>query len=313
MNQQTGPILGVIARGGATGPSPLSVIDPASPTWATDLFRSRPAATAIVFVPQLEGTPRIGQGTQLDELLPEHSPQVAVVPMPTHVTGVLAAVQDCLPLLGSRAEFIAAVRAHAARSYAGAWLKRVAKLDAPSPSLLQHLRSWLPFTRGQFVGIHPALTVQGRPERPPQPLSTPVLRTSAEPSGRVSDVLGAAYAPQHREMLPTAHRLAARWGTDQAVEYVVTPEPAALRLPPPDGRCPTCGDPVWGQCAFCHLTTPNLEHWRSVSVPGVAPVAPEPEPIPQPAAVPEPQPKRAFQLPRHRPTAENPWVHSPRG
>ena len=63
MNQQTGPILGVIAtgpilgviaRGGATGPSPLSVIDPASPTWATDLFRSRPAATAIVFVPQLE-------------------------------------------------------------------------------------------------------------------------------------------------------------------------------------------------------------------------------------------------------------------
>lgn len=336
MNHHMGPILGVIARGGTApnaGPSPLSVIDPTSPVWATEFFLSRPGApVAIIFVPQLERTPTIGRGAQLDELLPENSPQTAVVPLPTHVTGVLAAVQDCLPLLRDRAEFIAAVRAHAERSYAGVWLKRVAKLDTPSPSLAQHLSSWLPFTRGHLVGIHPRLTVGSRPERPPQPMRAPVLRVSSEPNAKVAGQLAAAYAPSRQELLSSPHRLRARWGTEQALEYVATPDPAGLRLPAPDGRCPTCGDPVWGRCAFCHVTIPTFEHWRSVTVPGVPPVpadeAPPAEPRPgveAPPAEPAPPQARAFQLPRHRSAGQprrtqqaaatsddNPWLHAPR-
>ncbi|GGB47537.1 hypothetical protein GCM10011492_43400 [Flexivirga endophytica] len=323
MNQLSAPMLGVIARGGAgpTGDAPaVTVTDPGSPTWANDLFRSRGAAgDAIVFVPDLERDPRIGQGTQLDELLPEQSPQVAVVPLPTHVTGVLAAIRDCAPRLQHRAEFIAAVRAHVASSYAGAWLKRVGKLESPSPSFGQHLGSWWPFHGGYFVTLQPTAEVRRRPEAAvPNAAAVRVLRTSSAPDRRVGERLCSAYAVQHQEVLGAPHRLAARWGLDRAVEYVVSPEPAALQLSPPDGRCPTCGDPVWAQCAFCHLTPPRLTHWMSVQVPGVAPVIPT-APVPpaspppaqgQPPADPQPV-KRAFQLPRARPAAppaDNPWL-----
>ncbi|HWC22372.1 MAG TPA: hypothetical protein VG502_08755 [Flexivirga sp.] len=292
MNQQPAPILGVIARGGV-GPtgdaSVVTVTDPASPTWANDLFRSHGGSTnAIIFVPELERNPRIGRGTQLDELLPEQSPQVAVVNLPTHVTGIQAAIRDCAPLLGQRAEFIAAVRAHVAGSYAGVWLRSVARLESPSPSFGQHLRSWVPFSRGQFVTLHPTVSVRRRPEALPATGDAPpgtarLLRASSAPNNRCATTLSTAYATHPPEVLGTSHRMAARWGSERAVEYVVTPEAAPLRLPPPDGRCPNCGDPIWGRCAFCHLTPPRLEHWMSVAVPGVAPV------------------DRAFQLPRPTP------------
>lgn len=344
MNQHSAPILGVIARGGAgptAGNSMVAVADPASPTWANELFRSRgPVGDAIVFVPDLERNPRIGRGTQLDELLPEHSPRLAVVTLGTHVTGIMAAIQDCSPRLGHRAEFIAAVRAHVAASYAGAWLKRVGKLESPSPSFGQHLMSWLPFSPGYFVTLHPTLAVRRRPQTSAGDVgSARLLRTSSAPSRRVGDALRKAYGVQHEEVLGAAHRLSARWGVDRVIEYVVGPEPAALQLPMPDGRCPTCGDPIWGQCAFCHLIPSRLDHWASVAVPGLAPfgptpppideeaaqpvtesvVEPLPEPLPAPAPepVPPPAPKRAFQLPRHRPKAaaaesaantSNPWL-----
>lgn len=323
MNQQPGSLLGVIARGGGGMTSAgLTIVDPASLTWATDFFRSSGAtATAILFVPQLEQTPRIGQGTQLDELLPDHSPQLAVVSLPTHVTGIVAAIRDSAPCLGNRAEFIAAVRHHVQSSYAGAWLKRVAKLDSPTPSLLQHIRSWLPLTHGQFVTLHPQSAVGRRPAAPPQPGPPFVLRTSAEPQSFVRAALGAAYSPARQEVLPAGHRLGVRWGTDRVVEYVATPDPVSLQLPPPQGQCPTCGDPVWGQCAFCHLTPPRLDRWSGVSVPGVSPLheqPPTPEPpVAQVAPLVESTPKhvppeqaapapRAFQLPRHRQNAQRP-------
>ncbi|MFC6708024.1 hypothetical protein [Flexivirga alba] len=283
MNQHAAPILGVIARGGfgPTGDaSVVTVTDPASPTWANELFRSHGVtANAVIFVPELERNPRIGRGTQLDELLPEQSPQVAVVNLPTHVTGIQAAIRDCAPLLGQRAQFIAAVRAHVAGSYAGVWLKSLAKLESPSPTFGQHLRSWIPFSRGQFVTLQPTVGVRRRLGPVPGDASR-LLRTSSAPNSRCANTLRTAYATQQPEVLGTSHRMAARWGTDRAMEYVVTPEARHLRLPPPEGRCPTCGDPIWGQCAFCHLTPPRLDHWMSVAVPGVAPV------------------DRAFQLPR---------------
>lgn len=309
MNEHSAPFLGVIGRGGAGATDELSmvaVVDPASPTWATDLFRSRGASgDAVVFVPELERTPQIGQGTQLDELLPERSPRVAVVTLPTHVTGILAAVRDCAPRFGHRAELIAAVRAHVAASDAGAWLRRVGRLESPSPSFGQHLGSWWPFGGGYFVTLHPAPAVRRRPTAVASAATPRVLRTSSAPARRTADALRRAYAAQHQEVLAVPHRPAARWGTDRAIEYVATPHPAALQLPVPDGRCPSCGDPIWGQCAFCHLLPPRLDHWLPVSVPGVAPLAATPGPAPGTAPeAPPPTVGKAFQLPRHRPTAD---------
>lgn len=285
MNQHSASILGVIARGGAGAagdPSTVMVTDPSSPTWANDLFRSHgAAASAIVFVPDLERNPLIGRGTQLDELLPEHSPQVAVVGLPTHVIGIQAAIRDCAPLLEQRSVFIAAVRAHVAGSYAGVWLKSVAKLESPSPSFGQHLESWLPFSRGHFVTLHPTVTVRRHLETVPGNVPR-VLRTSSPTDNRRSKDLRTAYGARRQEVIATSHRPAARWGSDRAVEFVVSPQ-AVPQLPSPDGRCPTCSDPIWGQCAFCHLTPARLDHWMSVAVPGVAPV------------------DRAFQLPRPAP------------
>lgn len=299
MNQHSVPVLGVVARGGAglAGDASLApVIDPSSLTWATELFHGSDApGDAIVFVPDLERNPQIGRGTQLDELLPERSPRVAVVPLRTHVTGIQAAIRDCAPRLGRRAEFIAAVRAHVAGSYAGAWLRRVGRLESPSPSFRQHLGSWWPFSRGYFATVHPTLAVRRR-ATPTHPATGPlVLRTSGPPDRRLDAALHRTYRPSQAVVLGASHRLAGRWGIDHVVEYVACPDPATLQLPPPDGRCPTCGDPIWGQCAFCHLTAPRLDNWVSVSVPGVAPVGVSPAP-----AAPLPN---AFQLPRHRPAS----------
>lgn len=326
MNQHSAPVLGVIARGGpdpSGDASMVTVIEPGSPTWANDLFR-RTGVTgdAIVFVPELERNPRIKEGTQLDELLPEQSPHVAVVTLRTHVTGIQAAVRDCAPRLGHRAEFIAAVRAHVAGSYAGVWLKRVGRLETPSPSFGQHLASWVPFAGGFFAGLHPTLGVRRRPEPAPSGgPATRVLRTSGPPDRRVEEALVKAYGAARPEVLGAAHRVAARWGLRRALEYVVSPDPSTVQLPPPDGSCPTCGDPIWGHCAFCHLTSPRLEHWSTVTVPGTKPAVDfEPEPVPAPPAAPAatPLPKLAFQLPRHRATTatpagppavdDNPWV-----
>lgn len=299
MNQHSVPVLGVVARGGAGpagDPSLAPVIDPSCLTWATDLFRGCGATgDAIVFVPDLERNPLVGRGAQLDELLPEQSPHVAVVPLHTHVTGIQAAIRDCAPQLGRRAEFIAAVRAHVAGSYAGAWLRRVGKLESPSPSFGQHLRSWSPLSRGYFATVHPSLQVRRRPTPAHSATGPLVLRTSAAPDRRLEQALRGVYGAQQAEVLGAAHRPADRWGVDRVVEYVAGPDPMTLQLPPPEGRCPTCGDPMWGQCAFCHLTAPRLDHWVSVSVPGVAPVGDAPTHLPAPSA---PLPQKAFQLPR---------------
>lgn len=302
MNQQSAPFLGVIARGGAGATDALSmmtVVDPAAPTWAVDLFRSHGATgDAIVFVPELERSPRVGQGTQLDELLPEQSPHVAVVTLPTHVTGILAAVRDCVPRFGHRAELIAAVRAHVADSYAGVWLRRVGRLESPSPSFGQHLGSWWPFGGGYFAALQPVPAVRRRLRAVAGDDTPRVLRTSSAPARRTADALRRAYGAQDQEVLAPPHRLVDRWGTDRAMEYVASPHAASLRLPVPEGRCPACGDPIWGRCAFCHLVPPRLQHWLSVSVPGVTPLVATPE-APAPAA------RKAFQLPRHRPKADS--------
>ncbi|TWP35939.1 hypothetical protein [Leekyejoonella antrihumi] len=262
MNQQQS-VLGILApRGpGAATPSdlgvPVAFIDPSGPLWTNEFFRSNAGVrSAILFIPSEGHNPLIGQGTQLDELLPEPSPSVAVVTLPTHVTGVLAAIRDSSQLLPQRARFVAQVRQHARRSYAGAWVKRVGHLSHPAPSVIQHLASWSPITGGKFATLTPASAVSSMPASPTTPVektTVRVLRTSATVPPPVQGKLTAAYSPTHQEILAAGHSLRARWGTEASIEYVMTPDPRGMRLPAPDGHCGTCGDPVWQACPFCHL------------------------------------------------------------
>ncbi|NHA69465.1 hypothetical protein [Phycicoccus flavus] len=146
-----------------------------------------------------------------------------------------------------------------ARGVGGAWLKRVTRLDSPSPSFGQHLRSIVP-GGARFVA-----------------------RCGTE--GRVERASAGGYTAQGEEQLvvgaeadhPGARQLAAWFGSDDVVhvppvtsdakrlygnpgvEFVVVRE--VLEPPGPGrGRCRVCRDTLHAEvCPYCHVRSQPLE------------------------------------------------------
>lgn len=174
---------------------------------------------------------------------------------------------------------VAGIAAAAVQTTWGAWLPSVANLETPSPTLGQHVQSW--FARGAgFLAVHG----QG-PDRPgwvaKLPLAQldnerrlPKVDAGAQPAydcqafGDLPEeaiaalfAMGLSSRPTRREKFGDTSTV---WGTAKAVEFVIGPagpgrssasRAEELRLPPPSGSCPSCGDPVWGPvCAFCRVT-----------------------------------------------------------
>lgn len=330
-------VVAVISRGGRGGAKgageAAQLVDSTSPLWTHELVQQASGArNVVIFVPAGELHPTVGRGAQLDELIPGGPVNLAIVPVNTHVTGVFAALQDT-GYQTHRAALIASVRQHIAVSYAGAWVRRIGKLDHPGASVPQHLAGWNPLTRGYFATLTPTKDVVSKPPDIDSGTSTVrVQRTSSAPQERVQQKLDAAFQPTHRTILDPGHQVATRWATANALEYVLTPDPAALRLPNPIGTCPNCGDPVWGLCAFCHLvpSTPAPAAAEDASLVGAHATtdppeaaafeafAPDPEVTQEHAAAPTEPARPLARLPRHRladraPTtqADNPWLGGP--
>jgi hypothetical protein len=197
-------------------------------------------------------------------------------PLAVAVLGAqLAAVAPYLPGPGP---LVPGVDLLGSRLAVGAWTSSVSRLERPSPSLGQHLRSWWP--RSRFV-----VTVQPGPRvdlirrrRPfdaagwavPGP-SLAVLATNGGNAGWLHEVvLPAVGAERVVETGPSP--LGARWwGAPRLVEVVgcgADPAMAAAELVAafPCSACGWCGEPIAGpSCPLCRMAPTPLPTLRSVA------------------------------------------------
>jgi len=156
------------------------------------------------------------------------------------------------------------------RSVWGAWMPSVAGLERPTPSLGQHVASWVA-RRGGFLAL---VGEPGHVVRLPAAHVDPswrLPRVEAAASGETYDCqvfgdfpedaiktlfeIGVSSRPVRREGFGDAK---AAWGSAKAVDFVVSPASLAsadgTRLGRPAGRCPACGEPVWAShCPFCRV------------------------------------------------------------
>jgi hypothetical protein len=151
----------------------------------------------------------------------------------------------------------------------GAWLPSVTKLEEPAPTMRQHLSSWFGgegflAVRGEpgWVGKLPIERWEPghRLPRPPSSGGGPEEYSCAaagelpEPAIAALFQMGLASRPQRRDPFGDA---AAVWGSDKAVEFVITPG-GAPDLGQPSGACKVCAEPVWGTtCPFCRIVLPG--------------------------------------------------------
>ncbi|PZR51853.1 hypothetical protein DNL40_14680 [Xylanimonas oleitrophica] len=159
------------------------------------------------------------------------------------------------------------VEALGAHTYSGAWLPGVTGLADPSPSLWQHVRSWVPGGKGYVV------TLAGSDRAAVEAVARIAL---SEPSGtrpfaraellvdrhgvpdaardallRVSGALSVGVLPPF-DFTPDE-----RFGTPRAVEAVALPQAPRRLLPTPAEaaeRCGVCGVLLVGPyCPYCHV------------------------------------------------------------
>lgn len=192
-------------------------------------------------------------------------PEVAVVarPLPHGLLAVWLLADRVARLRLPPAVAVATLDALAADTFSGAWLRSVARLESPQPSLVQHLRSWLPGGGGFLVEHAPRTSVRAAKATAPDEApyggsgTRPALvvsgRGAPDQALRQAQRLAAAVARIETDPLPGPQ---ARYGTAAAVELAALPEDTPFL--PLDGSpdCPTCGllvpQPV---CPFCRRST----------------------------------------------------------
>lgn len=148
------------------------------------------------------------------------------------------------------------------RTWSAAWVSSVAGLHHPSPTLGQHLRSWLPGGAGFLVVHHPRPMVMaaGAPAGASVSMDDRLRRfllVAGTPARQTTDAVAAATgAVGVREVgqIVDARR---QYGVSRAVEYVGLPVPddVASLVPDVSGQCPSCSLPLaTPACPFCHAT-----------------------------------------------------------
>lgn len=194
---------------------------------------------------------------------------VETVPASTAVT---VRALETVPADADSPNHVAASVAAAVRSCVwGAWTPSVAKLERPSPSLGQHVQSWIARGAG-FLAVHGTSSESpGWVGRLPQNQVEASRRLprggayEAQMFGSLpEEAIGALFAmglqsrPVRRDPAGDAESV---WGHPKAVEFVLTPTPTpgasrVAMLGAPTGTCAVCREPVWGDhCPFCRAVT----------------------------------------------------------
>lgn len=150
---------------------------------------------------------------------------------------------------------------------AGAALTSVARLEEPSPTMAQHVRSWWPSTR--FVVVtHPrrqVVPVGGDGTcavRLPE-ANVPVFfaRTPGdEATAAVVDDLAQRLTGGPATVVEAPVESRRRWATRHFTEFSAVPQDLSVLVRTALGaatECRSCGAPVaWASCRFCHAAAP---------------------------------------------------------
>jgi len=149
----------------------------------------------------------------------------------------------------------------AARMWSGAWMPSVARLEDPAPSLLQHLRSWLPTGAGFLVMLSGERGVArvGAPAGPARAGHSPsslICAGVAIPQLAIRDALGRSGAEDTVVVPELNLDPRGRFGSARAVEIVGLPLGNDIRLPRPESlpRCVVCAAVMPADfCTYCHV------------------------------------------------------------
>jgi hypothetical protein len=264
-------------------PGALRGFDPAAgdPCRLVELVADDLAAhgTVLALHPTWDG----GAGLHLARMVRSALDSSRVVPVATSLPPLAVAVLGAqlaavAPYLPGPGALVPGVDLLGSRLAVGAWTSSVSRLERPSPTLGQHLRSWWP--RSRFVvTVQPGSRVDEiRRRRPfdaagwavPGP-SLAVLGSGGGDAGWLHEVvLPAVGAERVVETGPSP--LGPRWwGAPRLVEVVgcgADPVAAAAELVAafPCTACGWCGEPVAGpSCPLCGMAPTPLPTLRSVA------------------------------------------------
>ena len=145
------------------------------------------------------------------------------------------------------------------RTWSGAWVRSVARLSGPVPTLGQHLRSWLP--GAGFLMLHPPRSkvlsvtdLAGVAAPVPSERRSMLLVGGAPPQRVTTSVMAMAGATAHHTVAAVADA-ERQYGTRHAVELVGAPFRLADGALQPTGECPSCSLRLATPgCPFCHAT-----------------------------------------------------------
>ncbi len=196
---------------------------------------------------------------------------VHVLAMPVSLGVLVCTVEGVADGLTSSSAVLEAIRVALAATRWGAWTPSVARLDTPSPTLVQHVQSW--FLRGDgFLAVaEPDGWVAKLPvdqleasrllphsgAHPPYPYECHAFGELPEAAIKILYAMGLRSRPTSRSPVGDVART---WGSENAIEFVITgpTEPG-----PPTGRCQVCSDPIWGRtCPWCRasVSASSLDH-----------------------------------------------------
>lgn len=248
------------------GGAPVVLADPSD---VSALLGALPPSTTHVL---LLGEGRHGAVLrQHAALLADTGPAVASLALPH---GPAALIVLALHAAAARVDaglLPGAVEDLAQRTWSGAWTPSVARLEDPSPSFSQHVRSLLPGGHGFVVSAAPAPGVLAVKDAPPDaradhdPAHARGVLYSAVP-GLPDVVLRTAFAVSGAQECTELHGLAldmvGRFGDGQAVEMFALPADQRLHTPDP-ARMPRCAvcEAVTPEhyCAYCHVRPADVE------------------------------------------------------
>lgn len=267
MGEERSPAAPVVAPWGTAAPH--SWQDAATLATDPDVLAEGVRQVLVLCPARGAGQARIAAST-IASARPETS--VRVDPLPVSL-GVLARAVELVaeaPPGANRCR--AALAATLDRMVWGAWLPSVTRLEAPPPTMTQHLQSMLSRGAG-FLAVHgdpgwvarlpldqvePARRLARRPGEASEPEAT-AYGELPEPAIETLFAMGLAGRPARREPLGDALSV---WGRADACEFVISPA-AAVDPGPPTGGCPTCLEPTWADfCPFCRVASAREPHHR---------------------------------------------------
>lgn len=189
-------------------------------------------------------------------------------PLALRMLAEVVAEQDVPP-----AHAVAFLDAVAAQTFSAAWVPGVSGLTTPEPTLLQHLRSWLPVGAGFLVEHSPearvrSVTAAAHGEQADGATDTGrggvlLVGPGTAPDIAVRQAQRASGARERhavpQDVVPgVPHE---RYGSARAVEFAALPDPLP-RMPAVEEApaCPVCDVPVPQEtCPFCHVLLAPLQ------------------------------------------------------